>query len=165
MPSEAYGILNSIKTLYNSEPVNVIFTPRKYGAGDEQEINLDDESADYMKKTQIKYSEFIEQHDSFNKMDNLVKLVRSKTKLEMEKRNLSTPFVCKLPIIKQMPISQSNSNENTQGANQKWQNPPKSVFKPFLKAIQDFDMIKNNDRILIGLSGGKDSLSLLHILS
>ena len=32
------------------------------------------------------------------------------------------------------------------------------------RAIGDFKMIRESDRILLGLSGGKDSLSLLHIL-
>merc|ERR1711988_1481784 len=31
-------------------------------------------------------------------------------------------------------------------------------------AISEFDMIKEGDRLLVGLSGGKDSLTLLHIL-
>ena len=33
------------------------------------------------------------------------------------------------------------------------------------RAIGDFDLIRNNDRILVALSGGKDSWTLLHILS
>ena len=43
--------------------------------------------------------------------------------------------------------------------------PPKSLMRPVGRAINDFDMIRDGDRILVGVSGGKDSLSLLHILS
>lgn len=42
--------------------------------------------------------------------------------------------------------------------------PPKSLLRPVGRAIADYRMINEGDRILLGLSGGKDSLSLLHIL-
>lgn len=43
--------------------------------------------------------------------------------------------------------------------------PPKSLLRKVGKAIADYDMIREGDRILLGVSGGKDSLSLLQILS
>ncbi len=42
--------------------------------------------------------------------------------------------------------------------------PPKSLVRKVGRAIADFDMIRDGDRILLGVSGGKDSLSLLSIL-
>ena len=42
--------------------------------------------------------------------------------------------------------------------------PPKSLLRKVGRAIADFQMIRDGDRILLGVSGGKDSLSLLHIL-
>jgi tRNA 2-thiocytidine biosynthesis protein TtcA len=42
--------------------------------------------------------------------------------------------------------------------------PPKALARLAGRAIADFSMIRDGDRILLGLSGGKDSLSLLHIL-
>jgi len=42
--------------------------------------------------------------------------------------------------------------------------PPKSLLRKVGRAIADFGMIRDGDRILLGVSGGKDSLSLLLIL-
>jgi tRNA 2-thiocytidine biosynthesis protein TtcA len=42
--------------------------------------------------------------------------------------------------------------------------PPKSLLRKVGRAIADFDLIRDGDRILLGVSGGKDSLSLLHVL-
>ena len=42
--------------------------------------------------------------------------------------------------------------------------PPKALLRPVGRAIADYDMIRDGDRILLGVSGGKDSLSLLHLL-
>eukprot|EP00730_Choanoeca_flexa_P019292 TRINITY_DN9419_c0_g1_i1.p1 TRINITY_DN9419_c0_g1~~TRINITY_DN9419_c0_g1_i1.p1 ORF type:complete len:1082 (+),score=286.83 TRINITY_DN9419_c0_g1_i1:146-3391(+) len=41
---------------------------------------------------------------------------------------------------------------------------PKALLKPVGMAIREFAMIQEGDRVLVGLSGGKDSLSLLHVL-
>ena len=43
-------------------------------------------------------------------------------------------------------------------------NPSKSLLRPVGRAIADYDMIRSGDRVLLGLSGGKDSLTLLHVL-
>lgn len=41
---------------------------------------------------------------------------------------------------------------------------PKRLMRPVGRAIADYAMIREGDRVLLGLSGGKDSLSLLYIL-
>ncbi len=51
--------------------------------------------------------------------------------------------------------------------NRKLINPitlPKRLKRYAGKAISDYAMIRDGDRVLLGLSGGKDSLSLLHLL-
>ena len=45
-----------------------------------------------------------------------------------------------------------------------WPQIPKLLLSRSKKAIGDFGMIKDGDRVLLGLSGGKDSLCMLHVL-
>ncbi len=45
-----------------------------------------------------------------------------------------------------------------------WAKPPKTILRQTGKALHQYDMIREGDRILLGLSGGKDSLALLHVL-
>lgn len=42
--------------------------------------------------------------------------------------------------------------------------PPKKIMKMVGQAVKEWCMIEEGDRLLLGLSGGKDSLALLHIL-
>jgi len=42
--------------------------------------------------------------------------------------------------------------------------PPKSIQRTVGRTLVQYQMIRPGDRVLLGLSGGKDSLSLLHIL-
>ncbi|MET0050161.1 MAG: ATP-binding protein [Candidatus Thiodiazotropha sp.] len=42
--------------------------------------------------------------------------------------------------------------------------PPKSLLRKVGRAIADYRMIRDGDRILLGVSGGKDSLTLLQVL-
>jgi tRNA 2-thiocytidine biosynthesis protein TtcA len=41
---------------------------------------------------------------------------------------------------------------------------PKEILSQVGAAIRDFEMIKEGDRVLVALSGGKDSLALVHVL-
>ncbi len=65
-------------------------------------------------------------------------------------------------------MNTAHSTENTLVAAQvqsvNAQTPPKSLLRHIGQAIAAFGMIQEGDRILLGVSGGKDSLSLLHAL-
>lgn len=46
----------------------------------------------------------------------------------------------------------------------KFADPPKKLMKLVGQAVKEWGMIQDGDRLLLGLSGGKDSLALLHVL-
>ncbi|XP_028397517.1 uncharacterized protein LOC114521315 isoform X2 [Dendronephthya gigantea] len=65
-------------------------------------------------------------------------------------------------------VSDSAENEKTEhcfhNLQVKFYNPPRHVFNLTVKAIEEFNMIEDGDRLLVCVSGGKDSLSMLHTL-
>ncbi|KAI9023213.1 hypothetical protein DFJ74DRAFT_668130 [Hyaloraphidium curvatum] len=73
-----------------------------------------------------------------------------------------------------LPVEPASSNQGTNAsavlgllsspAPQLHPVPPRRLLFLCRKAIWEWDMIRPGDRLLLGLSGGKDSLSLLHVL-
>lgn len=61
-------------------------------------------------------------------------------------------------------ISTMRTKVDSVGSGKPYCYPGKKLLRQVGSAIADFDMIRDGDRLLLGLSGGKDSLSLLHIL-
>ncbi|MFP3874504.1 MAG: tRNA 2-thiocytidine biosynthesis TtcA family protein [Thiohalophilus sp.] len=62
------------------------------------------------------------------------------------------------------PVSASGSEVSPRSDSAPLLKVPRAILRPVGRAIADFGMIREGDRVLLGLSGGKDSLSLLHIL-
>lgn len=57
-----------------------------------------------------------------------------------------------------------NLKNEKKGKKLNYVKPPAKLLKYIIQAIIQWDMIQEGDRLLLGLSGGKDSLSLLHCL-
>ncbi|XP_071087136.1 uncharacterized protein [Haliotis cracherodii] len=70
------------------------------------------------------------------------------------------PLVCPRPV-KTAPAAGAEGGELPKC---KWFSPPKTIFKATVKAVEEHNMIHDGDRLLVCLSGGKDSLSLLHTI-
>ena len=63
-----------------------------------------------------------------------------------------------------VPGSQSKSLKVRAKDNVLFPSVSKKILHHVGSAIRDFDMIRDGDRLLLGLSGGKDSLTMLHVL-
>eukprot|EP00547_Thalassionema_nitzschioides_P011281 CAMPEP_0194261270 /NCGR_PEP_ID=MMETSP0158-20130606/45937_1 /TAXON_ID=33649 /ORGANISM="Thalassionema nitzschioides, Strain L26-B" /LENGTH=1612 /DNA_ID=CAMNT_0039001387 /DNA_START=24 /DNA_END=4859 /DNA_ORIENTATION=- len=63
-------------------------------------------------------------------------------------------------------LASSSSNNSVKKKKTKYPHirPPQKMMRLLYQAIYCFEMLADGDRLLLGLSGGKDSLSLLHAL-
>ncbi|XP_058840010.1 uncharacterized protein LOC131695491 isoform X1 [Topomyia yanbarensis] len=78
---------------------------------------------------------------------------------------LRQPAVLKSPPSKEPDGAAGGSGGGGGGSEvATWHNLPKDIWKQAAEALDDFDMIKDSDRILVCLSGSSSSLCLLHLL-
>lgn len=73
---------------------------------------------------------------------------------------------CAATLAKDKEISQNSKTKLPGKQSKKFSHkkPPPKLMRLVIQAVIQWDMIKEGDRLLLGLSGGKDSLSLLHCL-
>ncbi|XP_058456644.1 uncharacterized protein LOC131434028 isoform X3 [Malaya genurostris] len=75
----------------------------------------------------------------------------------------------KNPLLRQPAVLKSPPSQDPDGSAggsdvATWHNLPKDIWKQAAEALDDFDMVKDCDRILVCLSGSSSSLCLLHLL-
>jgi len=109
---------------------------------------IDDECIVFMDNDWVPIAEFLEEFD-----DESV----SPPALVPPPTPASTPPPTPAPLTPTAPAPSSNQMK-------KKLQPPKKLLKSVSQAILQWNMIENGDRLLLGLSGGKDSLTLLHCL-
>ena len=81
----------------------------------------------------------------------------------LRKRNTEA-VVPSVPIDSNTGVSGATASAVTSDGRILYIDPPKKIMKLVGQAVKDWSMFEEGDRVLLGLSGGKDSLSMLHIL-
>ncbi|XP_055590767.1 uncharacterized protein LOC129742841 isoform X3 [Uranotaenia lowii] len=93
----------------------------------------------------------------------------STPEVELATNSSSANNGAKSPLIRQQNVLKSSPSQDIDSDQCspdviKWHNLPKDIWKQAAEALDDFDMIRDGDRILVCLSGSSSSLCLLHLL-
>ncbi|XP_055591162.1 uncharacterized protein LOC129743183 isoform X3 [Uranotaenia lowii] len=93
----------------------------------------------------------------------------STPEVELATNSSSANNGAKSPLIRQQNVMKSSPSQDIDSDQCspdviKWHNLPKDIWKQAAEALDDFDMIRDGDRILVCLSGSSSSLCLLHLL-
>ena len=89
---------------------------------------------------------------------NQIKEEQQENKINIDEEN----NILNIGLEKKEDISKVDNNKNN--TTTLFPEIPKKIAQMVGQASKDFDMIHPNDRILVCVSGGKDSLSLLHVM-
>jgi len=103
--------------------------------------------------------EIIEIKNTINNKDNKIE-DESKINEKEEKAIKEGNDLLKIDI----EIDSNKGNKNKSSNNTLFPEIPKKIAQLVGEASKDFDMLHNNDRVLVCVSGGKDSLTLLHVM-
>lgn len=153
LPSEAKDLIRGVAP----SKVEMPFSPRQYSTNGHEYRPQDYSTipaASYLPKSsteEVKSNDEIDTEDGDDEEESNGFLIDSTSFIELSDEEDS-----RVSVVDVVPKKDTSLRL--------WKSPVKSIMKPTLEAILRYKMINNGDRVLVCVSGGKDSLTLLHTI-